>query len=56
MLDLIGKRLGQFEILEFLGEGGMAVVYEARQKSLNRRVYIPLSAALAPTASTLPGR
>ncbi len=38
--DLIGKTLGQFELLEEVGRGGMASVYRARQSSINRIVAI----------------
>lgn len=38
--DLIGKSLGQFEIIEEIGRGGMATVYRARQTSIKRTVAI----------------
>lgn len=38
--DLIGKRLGQYEIIDEIGRGGMATVYRARQSSINRIIAI----------------
>jgi tRNA A-37 threonylcarbamoyl transferase component Bud32 len=37
---LLGKTLGPFEILEAIGQGGMAVVYKARQAAMNRIVAV----------------
>ena len=38
MSNLIGQRLGQYEIVSLLGKGGMATVYRARQESIGRDV------------------
>ena len=40
MADLIGQRLGQYEIVALLGKGGMATVYRARQLNIEREVAI----------------
>src|SRR5262245_51874103 len=40
MANLIGQRLGQYEITARLGTGGMATVYRARQASMGRDVAI----------------
>src|SRR5262245_436290 len=38
--ELIGKRLGQYYIVEAIRRGGMAMVYKAYQESLDREVAI----------------
>lgn len=38
--EMIGKNLDQFTILEEIGRGGMATVYSAMQKSMNRKVAV----------------
>ncbi|HLB46690.1 MAG TPA: protein kinase [Anaerolineales bacterium] len=39
---MIGKTIGRYQIVELLGRGGMAEVYKAYQKSLDRYVAIKL--------------
>jgi serine/threonine-protein kinase len=46
MMDLVGQTLGNYEIIELIGQGGMASVYRARQTNLTRFVAIKVLAGM----------
>jgi len=53
MAGLIGQRLGQYEILGVLGEGGMATVYRAMRQVPRSEVAVKVIKTSAFTADTL---
>jgi Tol biopolymer transport system component len=42
--SLVGKSIGQYEVVSFIGKGGMGYVYLARDTRLNRKVALKLLA------------
>src|SRR5947209_14499126 len=42
---MIGKKLGHYHLTAKIGEGGMVVVYRARDEELNREVAVKVLAA-----------
>lgn len=45
MDQYIGKRMGNYDIVELIGKGGMAAVYRGHQPSMNRSVAIKIMAS-----------
>ena len=41
-MDFVGRKLGRFEIVEHIGEGGMAQVYKAFDPEINRSVALKI--------------
>ena len=54
--DLVGQKIGSFEIVEMIGRGGMGVVYLARDSKLDRLVAIKSMPAELQACSTARSR
>jgi serine/threonine protein kinase len=52
MTELIGRTLGQYQIIEQIGRGGMATVFKAYQPGLDRYVALKI---LSPAHAQQPG-
>jgi serine/threonine protein kinase/Tfp pilus assembly protein PilF len=55
-LDLVGKKVGSFEIKEIIGRGGMGVVYLAHDMRLDRSVAVKTMPAELQASSTAQAR
>ena len=56
MEDLTGKQLGQYQVIEPLGEGGMAAVYKAFQPGMERYVALKILPRVFADDPTFVGR
>ena len=50
MSELLGTSLGQYQVVELIGQGGMARVYKAYQPALDRYVAIKVIPTRAESA------
>lgn len=46
MTELVGQRLGQYQVIDLIAKGGMATVYRARQTSMGRDVALKVLPAI----------
>ena len=46
-MELVGQKLGNYEIVQLIGQGGMAAVFRANQVALNRSVAIKVLSGLS---------
>ena len=55
-VDLVGQKIGNFDIVEMIGRGGMGVVYLARDSKLDRSVAVKSMPAELQASSTAQAR